>query len=47
MTDEPKLNLEWLRQHVPIFAKMEQETKQRRESETFYKTLLPKLPTSS
>lgn len=38
-----KLDLVWMREHHPIFKKMESETKQRIESESEYKKLLVKL----
>lgn len=40
MLNEPKLDLNWLRQAVPIFKKMEEETKQRLASEAEYRLKL-------
>lgn len=38
--ETPALDLEWLRQSVPIFRKMEAETKQRLASEAEYRKLI-------
>lgn len=37
-----KLDLAWLKQHSPIFAKMMEETKARQASETEYRKLKEK-----
>jgi len=36
---EPKPDLAWLRENLPIFRKMEEETRQRLESESQYRKI--------